>query len=82
MAQVLVILNQIIDALQEIRKMLWNSFSPKQKHETICKDFQHAGLKNIDIKPMTKSLQRSIFHRFIFRSNLNFNDYLNSFPEF
>ena len=42
--------NQIIDTLQQIQKdFLWNSFSPKVKHETICKEFQHGGLKNVNI---------------------------------
>ena len=38
---------------------LWNSFSPKVKHESICKDFQYVGLKNIDIKSKIISLQCS-----------------------
>ena len=51
LAQVLEIPNQIIDALQQIQKeFLWNSSSPKVKYETICKDFQYEGLKNVDIK--------------------------------
>ena len=51
LAQVLEIPNQIIDTSQQIRKdFLWNSSSPKVKHETICKDFQYGGLKNVDIK--------------------------------
>ena len=46
LAQVLVILSQIIDALQQIKKdFLWNLSSPKVKDETICKDFQYGGLK-------------------------------------
>ena len=57
LAQVLVIPNHIIDGLQRIQKyFLWNSSSPKVKHETICKDF-HGGLKNIDIKSKIISLQ-------------------------
>ena len=37
LSPVLVIPNQIIDALQQIQKFfLWNSVSPKVKHETIC----------------------------------------------
>ena len=57
LAQVLVIPNQIIDALQQIQKdFLWNLSSPKVKHETICKDFQHGGLKNADIRSKIISL--------------------------
>ena len=57
-AEVLVIPNQIIDGLQQIQKdFLQNSSSPKEKHETICKDFQYGGLKNIDKKSKTRSLQ-------------------------
>ena len=107
LAQVLVIPNQIIDGLQQMQKyFLWNSSSPKVKHETICKDFQYGGLKNVDIKSKIVSLQCSwikklydeSFHEwkiipltlikntfgecFIFRSNLDFNVFLNSFPEF
>ena len=60
LSQVLVIPNQIIDALKQIQKdFLWNSFSPKVKHETICKDFQYGGLKNVDIKSKIVSLQCS-----------------------
>ena len=107
LAQVLVIPNQIIDGLQQMQKyFLWNSSSPKVKHETICKDFQYGGLKNVDIKSKIVSLQCSwikklydeSFHEwkiipltlikntfgecFIFRSNLDVNVFLNSFPEF
>ena len=50
-AQVLVIPNQVVDALQQIQKNFsWNSSSPKVKHKTICKDFQYGGLKNVDMK--------------------------------
>ena len=60
LSQVLVIPNQIIDALQQIQKFfLWNSVSPKVKHETICRDFQYGGLKNVDIKSKIISLQCS-----------------------
>ena len=50
LSQVLVISNKIIDTLSQIQKyLLWNSSSPKLKHETICKVFQYGGLKNVDI---------------------------------
>ena len=59
-AQVLVIPNQITDALEQIQKYFsWNSFSPKVKHETICKDFQCGELKNVDIKSKIIILQCS-----------------------
>ena len=64
MAQVLVILNQIMDALQQIQKdFLWNSFSPKVKPETICKDFQYEGFKNVDTKSKIMSLQCSLIKK-------------------
>ena len=51
LAQVLVIPNQIIDGLQQMQKyFLWNSSSPKVKHETICKDVQHGRLKKSEFK--------------------------------
>ena len=60
LAQVLVILNQIIDALQQTQNnFLWNSASPKVKHEAICKDFQYGGLIYVDIKSKLISLQCS-----------------------
>ena len=60
LADVLVIPNQIINGLQQIQKdFLWNSSSPKVKYETICKDFQYGGLRNIDIKSKIISLQCS-----------------------
>ena len=56
--QVLVIPNQNLDALQQIQKdFFWNSSSPKVKRETICKDFQYGGLKNVDTKSKIISLQ-------------------------
>ena len=46
LAQVFVIPNQFIDALQQKQNIfLRNSSSPKMKHETICKDFQYRRLK-------------------------------------
>ena len=58
LAQVLIIPNQIVNALQQMQKdFFWNLSSPKVKNETICKDFQHRGLKNIDIKLKTVNLQ-------------------------
>ena len=64
LAQVLVILNQIIDALEQIQKyFLWNSSSPKVKHETICKDCQYGRLTNVDIKSNIISLQCSWFKK-------------------
>ena len=60
MTHVFKIPNQITDALQQMQKdFLWNSSSPKVKHETICKDFQYGGLKNVDIKSKIISLQWS-----------------------
>ena len=57
LAQVLEIPNQVIDTLQQIPKdFLWILSSSKVKHETICKDFQYGGLKNIDIKSKLISL--------------------------
>ena len=63
LAQVLVIPNQIIDALEQIQKYLWNLSSPKVKHETICKDCQYGRLTNVDIKSNIISLQCSWFKK-------------------
>ena len=41
------------------KNFLWNSSSPKVKHETICKDFQYEGLINIEIKSKIIGLQCS-----------------------
>ena len=58
LGQVLEIPNQIRDTLQQIQKaFLWNSSSPKVKLETIWKDFQCGGLKNVDIKSKIIILQ-------------------------
>ena len=69
MAQVLVVPNQIVDALEQIQKhFLWNSSFPKVKHETICKDFQYGGLKMIKDNKFTligfwvKKLYDESFH--------------------
>ena len=60
MDQVLVIPNQIIDALQQMPyDFLWNSSSLKVKHKTICKEFRYGGLKNIGIESKTISSQCS-----------------------
>ena len=92
LAQVLEISNQIIDALQQIQKdFLWNSSSPKVKHENICKDFPYGGLKNVDIKSKIISFpcswekhlyDESFQEYFLFHSILDFNVSLNLFPEF
>ena len=56
--KVLIIPNQIIDALQQIQKdFLGNSFSPKVTHE--IKDFEYGGLKHVDRKSKITSLQCS-----------------------
>ena len=56
--KVLIIPNQIIDALQQIQKdFLGNSFSPKVTHEN--KDFEYGGLKHVDRKSKITSLQCS-----------------------
>ena len=60
--QVLEIPNQIIryrHIATNTKRFLRNSSSPKVKHETICKDFQYGGLKNVDINSKIISLQCS-----------------------
>ena len=37
--------------MKRIQKdFLWNSSTVKINHETICRDFQNGGLKNVDIE--------------------------------
>ena len=59
LAQVLSLPNRIIeDALQQIQKNFsWNYFTPKIKHDAICKEFKDGGLKNGDITSKVVSLQ-------------------------
>ena len=50
---------EIISELERIQKtFLWPS-KPKIKNETLCSDFKHGGLKNVDIQKEIISLQCS-----------------------
>ena len=48
LAQVLLIPNEITTTTQQVqREFLWNSNNVKNKHETICNDFQNGDVKNV-----------------------------------
>ena len=48
LAQVLLIPNEITTTTQRVqREFLWNSNNVKNKHETICNDFQNGDVKNV-----------------------------------
>ena len=50
---------EIISELERIQKtFLWSS-KPKIKNETLCSDFKHGGLKNLNIQKKIISLQCS-----------------------
>ena len=54
---------EIISELERIQKtFLWPS-KPKRKNETLCSDFKHGGLKNVNIQKKVMSLQCSWVRR-------------------
>ena len=42
---------------------MWNNFTPKIKHETLCNDYEGGGLKNVDIQNKIIALQCSWIRR-------------------
>ena len=49
---------QLIDEMQRIQKaFIWNNFTPKIKHETLCNSSEEGSLKNFDINWKIASLQ-------------------------
>ena len=60
------VLTEIINELERIQKkfsaFLWPS-KPKIKNETLCSDFKHGGLKNVNIQKKIISLQCSWVRR-------------------
>ena len=40
---------------------LWNSSTAKIKHETICRDFQYSGLKNVDFANKNNKLAMHLY---------------------
>ena len=44
------ILNLIMQELNKIQKeFIWKTRKPKIKHDTLCKNYENGGLKNVDI---------------------------------
>ena len=64
LALVKTIPNSIIQELNKIQKeFIWKTRNPKIKHDTLCKNYEHRGLKNIVIMYKVVSLQRSWIKR-------------------
>ena len=50
----------VANELEKIQKcILWENSTSKIKHDTLCNDFKHGGLKNVDIWKKILSLQCS-----------------------
>ena len=65
LASVKVILNSAVLELGKIKKhFIWKNGNPKIKQNTLCKDYEHGGLKNVDITFKIISLQCSWVKRF------------------
>ena len=56
--------NSIIQELSKIQKEFkWKTCNPKIKHDTLCKNYENGGLKNVDIMYKVVSLQCSWIKR-------------------
>ena len=65
LALVKVIPNSVILELDNINKhFIWKNGNPKIKQDTLCKDYENGGLKNVDITFKIISLQCSWVKRF------------------
>ena len=52
--------NSIIQELNKIQKeFIWKARNPKKKHDTLCKNYENEGLKNVDIMYKVVSLHCS-----------------------
>ena len=64
LALVKTIPNLIIQELNKIQKeFIWKTRNPKIKHDTLCKNYENGGLKNVDIMYKVVSLQCSWIKR-------------------
>ena len=64
LALVKTIPNSIIQELSKIQKeFIWKTRNPKIKHDTLCKNYENGGLKNVDIMYKVVSLQCSWIKR-------------------
>ena len=64
LALVKTIPNSIIKELNKIQKeFTWETCNPKIKHDTLCKNYENGGLKNVDIMYKVVSLQCSWIKR-------------------
>ena len=60
LALVKIIPNSVIFELDKIKKhFIWKNDSPKIKQDTLCKDYENGGLKDVDITFKIISLQCS-----------------------
>ena len=56
--------NSIKQELSKIQKeFIWKTRNPKIKHDTLCKNYENGGLKNVDITYKKVSLQCSWIRR-------------------
>ena len=50
----------VVTELEKIQEsFLWENSTSKIKHDTLCNDYKHGGLKNVDIRKKVISLQCS-----------------------
>ena len=72
LALVKTIPNSIIQELNKIQnEFIWKTCNPKIKHDTLCKNFENGGLKNVDIMYKLVSLQCSWIKRLYDNSSHN-----------
>ena len=70
LALVKTIPNSIIQELNKIQKeCIWKTCNPKIKYDTLCKNYENGGLKNVDIMYKVVSLQCSWIKR-LYNNNL------------
>ena len=56
--------NSIIEELSKVQKIfIWKTHNPKMKRDTLCKNYENGGLKNVDIMCKVVSLQCSWIKR-------------------
>ena len=72
LALVKTIPNSIIQELSKIQKeFIWKTRNPKIKHDTLCKNYENGGLKNVDIMYKVVSLQCSCIKRLYENNSLD-----------
>ena len=72
LALVKTIPNSIIQEFNKIQnEFIWKACNPKIKHDTLCKNLENGGLKNVDIMYKLASLQCSWIKRLYDNSSHN-----------